>query len=144
MFGPMMGLQRWGEGPNMEVLRRNADAADARELASVQRNEQQRQNAFMQNPTNLHNIVSMGGPDKVMRERLNQGQNKMSPWRLYFQALKDKGVNKLQTGAAAGMDAPGFFDQAPMGALMQQRMNYLDASDANQQAGSYQDFRRMR
>ena len=52
-------------------------------------------------------------------------------WDAMAGALDLFGVDKLQTGAAAGYDAPGFFDSPSMNALQQQRANYLNVSDMN-------------
>lgn len=45
-------------------------------------------------------------------DRFSQTQNKImgGSWRGMLQALKNKGVSGLSTGAAAGMQDPGFFD----------------------------------
>ena len=71
-----------------------------------------------------------GGLAKVTQgiNSVRSGRN----WDALAGALDMFGVDKLQTGAAAGFDsAPGFFDTPSMDALQQQRSNYLNVSDMN-------------
>jgi hypothetical protein len=70
-----------------------------------------------------------GGLAKVTQgiNSVRSGRN----WDALAGALDLFGVDKLQTGAAAGFEAPGFFDQPSMSALQQGRANYLNVSDLN-------------
>jgi hypothetical protein len=81
-----------------------------------------------------------GGLAKVV-----QGINSVRPgrnWDALAGALDMFGVDKLQTGAAAGYEAPGFFDYPSMNALQEQRATQLDTSDLNSVLAAFQNRRR--
>lgn len=117
-----------------------ADAADAEALADREAMDEEERQAG-----------SLGNIDHSSFLRGSQLFSKIvnPQWRLFHQALKDRGVDRLSTGYAAGYDdKPGFFEtQSPsMGGLynasQQQRANYLDAQDTNREAANYQRSRR--
>ena len=74
--------------------------------------------------------------DERMERRKGGMQNpylKDKRWSALFQALTEAGADKVQTGAKAGWDAPGFYDtQSTMDAGAQGRQQLLQALLMNQ------------
>ena len=84
--------------------------------------------------------------DERMERRKGGMQNpylKDKRWSALLQALTEAGADRMQTGAKAGWEQPGFYDtQSTMDAGAQGRQQLLDALIAGQGAGSFQDDRR--
>ena len=77
--------------------------------------------------------------DQERRERRASGGGMQNPflkdkrWSALFQALTEAGADRMQTGAKAGWEAPGFYDtQNTMGADAQGRRQLLEALLMNQ------------
>ncbi len=99
--------------PNVEQLRRTADVADRAQLQRAQAGEAQQLLRFSEDPNNPHGV---SGVFQGAREMGNQLQNSMpgsvaNDWRLQFQAMKNRGVDRLQTGAAASAKQGGGVDR---------------------------------
>lgn len=112
---PNSGMALFGSGsgittPNVEQLRRQADDADRYALADVRANEAEELGRFDIDPLNPRGL---SGTFREQRELGNQlqGQIRNDPYRLYFQALKNAGVDQLQTAGAAGAKQGGGYDR---------------------------------
>lgn len=129
---------------NESTLNANAEAMNRATISQIEAEEGEERLRATERPTQQR----FRPFDRSFRERAGQLQWGQSPWRNFFQALADKGVDQVQTGAAAGMERPGFFDtQSPSMAGLQdaahlREIGRMDAFDVNRQASDTQNFRR--
>lgn len=84
---------------NVAQLKINADQGDQFEAAKDQAYAQQ-----------MHDEGKIDTVGHVNMGSMNRTRNSQSSWAPFLQALKDQGVGGLATGAARGMQEPGFFD----------------------------------
>lgn len=137
--GPTQGDPR--QPANLAMLNQAADETDRADQAQY---EQELKNE-QQNKGVLGPIDTLG---KSSMNSMRMGQNALSMWRPFLQSLKNVGAGSVRTGAAAGMQGPGFYDeQAPsiagvMSASQMNRRNNVSGVMANYDAASYQDSRR--
>jgi hypothetical protein len=80
--------------------------------------------------------VDQATADQERREGRTTPRNlyaKDKRWSALLQAMTEAGADRMQTGARAGWEAPGFYDtQATMGAGAQDRQRLLEAMLMNQ------------